>query len=125
MVDRDRVVAAGQAVGVAEHAHVPREPRRAQGDRVALALAGDLDLVGRQAAVHGDRRADVVDVARVAEAAVDLEVAARRDARAEIEAHVVARLDQDVAAAGGGGWRADSGACLHHEVVARPGVVAH
>ena len=111
VVDDQVIVAAGQAVGVAQHAHMPYDGCGTQGDDVILALAGQLDLVGREAALDQQRGADAetqaFEVAGVAGAAVHLDVAPGSNAAAELQVHVVARLEQHVAVAGRDGRRID------------------
>ena len=77
MVNDQLVVATGQSVGVAEHAHMAADGLRTQGDHVALPLASQLNLVRREAAFHEQGGAHGIHVASVTNAAVYREVPSR------------------------------------------------
>ena len=124
-VEDEEVVAAGQAVGVAQHAHMAQQALDAQLDGVTLAFTRDLDLVGCQRTFEQDIGARGVGIARVAAVAMDHQVAARADDAAHGGVHVVAGLQQDVAFTAGRGQGLDQGRAVQHQVVSGRAAVAH
>ena len=121
VVDDDQVVAAGQAVGVAQNSRPADDQLRPYDDRVALPLAGDLAVCRGQSAFDLDeRRLGVGVFPEVVRVAVNGDAHARMDLAAGLQVDVVAHAQQHEP-----GRRIDRRLRVHDQVFARIGRVAH